>query len=214
MAGSTVVKSGISGQIACRLCLNRFFTSVFDCFDKPESIEASNSDQFNSEVLRAAFKGANKGVYEYSHKLAATGQMLATLFGVVVQDGMVTSGRVGAWSGYLVRAGRIFPFFENPADERSAHFGESLVGAQPKITVETASWPLEGGDQLIVFSRQLSPEHEIALGEECAQGNLGSCAELAEALFFVGEEPAVGFMAAFGPEAVYLKPQEKSYGAV
>ena len=210
IAGSTVVSPGIGGRIACRLCLDHFMAGVLDCFaigGVEEGLQSSSdgaAQRFSSRVLQVAFKGANRGVYEYSHKLGATGQMQASLFGLVVQDGMATTGRAGAWSGYLLRSERVFPFFEHPSRQQSLEIRESLVGMRPKIMVETASWPLEGEDSIAVFSRYLAPEHETMLGEEYVKDDLESCAELVERLFVERARPAVGFVVSFGPEAVYL----------
>ena len=210
MAGSTAMDVVGGGKKECHICLRRFLEQVLESFAEKRGAwgrvcEVQDPHAFGSNVLRHAFKVANEGVYESRRQTMVIGQRLVSLFGLIVLGGTAITARCGAWSGYLLRSKRVFPFFE----DRSRLFSgtstrESLIGAGERITVETASCPLEGGDVMLFFSRYLSQKHEIVLGEECVDWQAGSCAEVTRAVFMRGEVPTVTFSVSIGQEAFYL----------
>ena len=221
-AGSAAARANLGGQVAFKLALEHFLAGVESYYGGDSLKPNSSAGALNA--LEHAFKNANSKVYEFGHKLAAGGRMAASMVGLVLDSGYVAAGRVGLGSAYLVRKGKVFPFFA-PAPEGVVEFddygecltpplakGFSFLGSNSLIDVELASAPLEGNDVAFVFSRPLSAANETLLIEtaealfrypEQQPDNLA--AEVARQIF--RDMQAVSFVVALkvGPEAVYLK---------
>ncbi|MCB0334190.1 MAG: hypothetical protein KDD55_11860, partial [Bdellovibrionales bacterium] len=167
-AGARAVKQSIGSQVACKLSLEHFIEGILDYFGGGFSEEDFTEEEPSLRALEAAFKRANKSVYSFGHSLAAGGRMAAAFIGLVLEDDMIASGRVGNGSAYLYRAGELFPFFDSTGQEEGAH-QEGYLGTQSLVSVELASVATEPHDVLYVFSQELSEKEEndlISLSQE------------------------------------------------
>jgi hypothetical protein len=105
LAGSSAFSKSIGAQVACKLSLEHFIEGTLDFFKNPKEAEILPQQTLTQALLESAFRKANISVYEFGHKLSAGGRMAASLIGLVIKDNLVTAGRVGAWSAYLLRGG-------------------------------------------------------------------------------------------------------------
>jgi len=195
------VKASIGSQIACRLCLEHFVEGTLDYHEQPEQFGA---EQASMSALEAAFKRANSAVYEFGHKLAAGGRLAAALIALVIEEGVVSAGRVGAMSAYLHRNSQLHPFFEGCGD------GSSFVGSNSIVTIETASADIVGGDLILLFSRLLDSRQErlvIDLIGRCALRRGAFGLNIVPRLFDDAEELEFCMLASLGPEAIYLSQE-------
>ncbi len=206
VAGAKAVKQSIGSQVACRLALEHFSEAVFEYYD---TISPSEGDEEKEESLRAlesAFRTANRSVYSFGHSLAAGGRMAAAFIALVLKDSFVASGRVAGGSVYLFRDSELFPFFEPTLKE---HAQEEYLGAQSMVSVELASVPLSGDDQVFIFSELLTDEQERILArlasEEQRWEGVENPAERVSRLLFSSPD-AVDFTLwfRFGPKSIYL----------
>jgi hypothetical protein len=178
-AGATAIRSGLGSQVAYRLALDYFVRGVESHYSKfPQEELAARNDDAVVGVIEDAFRSANSSVYSFGHKLAAGGRMSASLLGLVVENGRLSTGRVGYGSVYLSRNNQLFPFFESGERDEPAQVGDapefpseasmrqrSFVGSNSIVDVELASVALEEGDVLCVFSRPLTGLNETLLFE-------------------------------------------------
>lgn len=185
-AGATAIRAGLGSQVAYRLALDYFMKGVESHYVKLPSQELpARSDEEVVGVIEDAFRSANSSVYSFGHKLAAGGRMSASLLGLVIENGRLSTGRVGYATVYLFRKKQLFPFFEQPERDESTKVGDaaefpdeatmrqrSFVGSNSIVDVELASVVLEAGDVLCVFSRPLTSLNETLLFEclETLQG--------------------------------------------
>ncbi len=228
-AGSCAARVSLGNQVACKLALQHFVDGVLEYLDSPDDTAGSDQTESCLRVLESAFKNANSSVYSFGHKLAAGGRMAASLLGLVIEDNSIAVGRVGAASAYLARRGELFPFFEPPDPEAAP---EALVGSQSMVSVELASVPIEEGDLIFAFSREISSSLERQLLEEVEniassldgmvfgsgglpksqgqfqneQGNWKNpCDRIIRQLYPSGNEPEFAMMIVIGPKTIYLQ---------
>ena len=213
-AYSGAVASRLGSQVAYKLALEHFVDGVLDFYEgrrtqvsaqavgaAPATALEESTNELSVEVLEAAFKRANRSVYDFGHKLAAGGRLAASLLGLVIEDDIVAAGRVANGAAYLVRSGEVLPFFE----KRVAAVEESdCVGANSMVEVELASIPLQEADCIVAVSEALSPAQERVLKGKLLEGEGDLAASLVAALG-EGSQPAFTLVARIGPKAVYLE---------
>ncbi|MCB0331309.1 MAG: protein phosphatase 2C domain-containing protein, partial [Bdellovibrionales bacterium] len=171
LAGSCAAHESIGSQVACRLALEHFSTSLLQYFDH-EGADLTG-DEFGLQALEAAFREANRNVYSFGHSLAAGGRMAAVFVALIylVDDkgnGSFCVGRVGNGSAYLFRDGELFPFFEQSSGDSDPNTG-NFLGANSLVSVDLANVPVEASDRVFLFSEPLDAmgEHELhALADE------------------------------------------------
>lgn len=201
-AGSAAVKASIGSQIACRLCLEHFVDGTLQYYERLGAEEPAEATQ---AVLESAFKRANTAVYEFGHKLAAGGRLASAMIALVIEEGGVSAGRVGAMSAYLHRGVSLYPFFIEPPAESGG-----FMGANSIVTIETASVDIEGGDTILLFSRVLDERQEQQLLDSLAQHAVRRGAferVVVPRLFPDAEELEFALFASIGPEAIYLSEE-------
>lgn len=203
---STAVRQGIGSQVACKIALEHFIEGVLSFYDRLNSafLQRRADTEMSVQVLETAFREANNSVYSFGHQLKAGGRLSASLLGVVIEERMVSAGRVGGGSVYLYRGGEVLPFFEESEDGA----GENLVGSQSAIAVQLASIEMEPNDTVIVFSRKLDKQEEERLNEviEDIEPTEGfACEYLCRKIFGSPDELAFASVARIGPETIYLK---------
>jgi hypothetical protein len=189
-----------------------------------EELPARNEDAVVG-VIEDAFRSANSSVYSFGHKLAAGGRMSASLMGLVIENGRLSTGRVGFASVYLSRNNQLFPFFESAEREESSHVGDApefpsessmrqraFVGSNSIVDVELASVALEAGDVFCVFSRPLTGLNETLLFEclealradgSLSKGNVDVAARLCNEVFTEPETISFAAVIAVGPDVIY-----------
>lgn len=214
LAGSCAAKDSIASQVACRLCLEHFVRGLTDFFEKlrqqngARSHDAQRLSELSQEALEAAFRNANSSVYNFGHKLAAGGRMAATLIGLVIEGGVISTGRAGGGSAYLYRHGELFPFFESKHLTRLAEQSlDSYVGANSLVSVELASVPTQAADVIFLFSLTLDPLRERTLSVLASELDLSMpnvSRYLAQQLFEDAEDVAFALTADLGPDTIYL----------
>jgi hypothetical protein len=225
-AGATAIRAGLGSQVAYRLALDYFLKGVESHYSKVDPMELSaRNDDAVVGVIEDAFRSANSSVYSFGHKLAAGGRMSASLLGLVIENGRLSTGRVGYGTVYLSRKNQLFPFFESGEREEGTRVGDapefpqesamrqrSFVGSNSIVDVELASVALEPGDVLCVFSRALTSLNETLLFE-CLETLRGEgfpeeveC-EVAERLcndvFTEPETLSFAAVVSVGPDAIY-----------
>jgi hypothetical protein len=228
-AGATAIRSGLGSQVAYRLALDYFMKGVESHYVKlPAQELSSRSDESVVSVIEDAFRSANSSVYSFGHKLAAGGRMSASLLGLVIESGRLSTGRVGYGSVYLFRKKQLFPFFEHPERDESTKVGDAaefpdeatmrqraFVGSNSIVDVELASVVLEPGDVLCVFSRPLTSLNETLLfecletlhGEGFPDDFEGGVSEVAERIcndvFTEPESLSFAAIISVGPDVIY-----------
>ena len=200
IAGATAARESISSQVACKLAVERFVEGVFSFFD----LEYIDSSDKSEQILESAFRHANDQVYHFGHKLAAGGRTAASLVGVVIQDDVISAGRVGGGAVYLFRDGEVMPFF---AEQAGHTVLDSYLGAQPLVSVDIASIPAHESDQVYVLSEELNDDSQTLLARissESSPKGFDPCEDIVHSIYREHEE--VGFIAhaQIGPEAIYL----------
>ena len=205
VAGAAAVRDSIGSQVASKLSLQHFTEGVQQFYGKLAT-EPREETQISLGVLEEAFRNANSLVYNFGHKLAAGGRMAASLISVVLEAGVMASGRVGPGSSYLCRRGEIFPFFEPKAAADDLP-GDSYLGAHSLVSVELASVSLEGGDKVLMFSEQLDIYQEREIGsivsELEADGSLSAQAVVSR-LFPDGGSMSFAMLLSVGPQTIFL----------
>ena len=207
---SAAARDSIGGQVASKLALEHFVEGISDFFH-PSSPEGRARDPEivtaeNLQSIEAAFKRANSSVYSFGHKLAAGGRMAAELLGVVLQENVVSVGRVGAAGAYLCRMSELYPFFETPQEE-SSESGSPFIGMASLVSVQLSSVRLEEGDVLLFFSNALRDAEMnpvFAIMDEISGGRAVSCDEWLEGVsapVFSGE---FGAVIQVGPDVIFL----------
>lgn len=142
-AGVVPGRQELGGKLASTLAVEAFFSDV-----QERTIQELSTPQ---RCIESAFRRANTAVYEFGHKLAASGRMAASLIGLGVVDGEASAGRVGLCEAYLYRGYELFPFFESPPKEH-----EWYVGSSSLISVQLSSIQLQEFDTLILLGKPLS----------------------------------------------------------
>lgn len=225
IAGASAARGSIGSQVACKLSLEHFLEGVLNFFDEhPVQFSSGNKyvkapstqSEASLKILEAAFKNANNSVYSFGHRLAAGGRLGTSLIGMVVHEQMISIGRVGAGSAYLLREGELFPFFEAVASAPAAESYEKLVGAKSLVSVELASVPVAANDLILVCSMALTVADERQLSTAVSDFvvdpenlNSESLENLAKFLFEeTGDFPFL-IAAHLGPETVYLNQRVK-----
>ena len=206
-AGSSAGRESLGGQVACKLALEHFVDGVLEFFDPAG--QSGNGGDITLEVLESAFRRANSSVYQFGHQLAAGGRLAASLIGVVIQNSVVATGRVGSGSAYLYRAGELFPFFE-----QRSQGSEVFIGANSVVSVELASVPIEETDTIFVFSETLSVELESDLLDFLDGADLRSsrlCSEVIGYLFPEIASVSFGMVLGVGPDTIYLSEALPQY---
>lgn len=216
VACSGAVAHRLGSQVAYKLALEHFVDGVLDFYEGRGAEVAAHAvgapavaasvtepSEVSVEVLEAAFKRANRSVYEFGHKLAAGGRLAASLLGVVIEEEIVAAGRVARGAAYLVRSGEVFPFFDRGVGSVQE---KDCVGANAMVEVELASIPLQESDCVIALSEVLSVEHEKQLPLLVSRAEAGQdlAAHLVSGLA-LPTEPAFTLVARIGPRAVYLE---------
>jgi hypothetical protein len=209
-AGSTALRDNIGSQVACKLAIEHFVSSVLGNFDpaagQPQVNEIQDGDSV--KVLEEAFKLANSSVYSFGHKLAAAGRMGATLIGLVIAGRSVAVARAGEGAAFLLRQGQVFPFFEEKKRAETAEQAqEQLVGAHSLVSVELASVPIDAGDVVLLLSRVPSEAQQRRLsvvlkGMSVSDGNPSET--LVRRVFDDDTLPHFTLLVRIGPEAIYL----------
>lgn len=160
LAGSSAVRDSVGSQVACKLGIEHFVEGVLDFFKDRDSAHSDDSQpnrELSVKVLEAAYRRANRSVYEFGHKLSAGGRMSASLLGVVIEDDVVVAGRVGLGGAYLFRNKELYPFFDQSALQKRP---KSELGVNSLVAVELASIRAAESDIIVLFSCELSPLEE------------------------------------------------------
>lgn len=178
-------------------------------------------------LLEQAFKVSNREIYDLGHRLGAGGRLGAALLGLVVMDDFVATGRVGGSALYLFRQGELFPFFA-PKDSKildgtkissstntpELSAPELLVGQNSVISVELSSIPIEEGDTIMIFPRELSNAQQESLISDLSDPSSDKRSEeerLAERFFrdlYIAQEIELVATLKIGPQAIYLSKAE------
>lgn len=199
-AGASAGRESLGGQVAYKLALEHFVDGVLEYFDT--SISNGVSSDITLEVLESAFRRANTSVYQFGHQLAAGGRLAASLIGIVIENNVVATGRVGNGSAYLYRGSELFPFFEQRIAGTEVYIGSNSV-----VSVELASVPIEESDTIFVFSESLTPELEGDLLDFLDGADLRSSRLCDEAVGYLFPEIAgisFGMVLGVGPDTIYL----------
>jgi hypothetical protein len=202
MAGTSVIDDGIKGQVACRLALEHFVEGVLDYYGQGRKVgEAADN---SVAILEAGFKRANRSVFDFSQKMLASGKLTSSLIGVVVEDDFVSVGRVGFGGIYVYRGGEVAPFLDASGER------PMMLGADSSVQVQLATLGLEGGDEVIVVSRELSAV-EVQSVSGCVRGaeederlDIGTIV----GLFNDSRNLDFACRASIGPRAIYLQRPE------
>jgi hypothetical protein len=201
-ACSCAARASIGSQVACRLALEHFTTSLLDYY----KTDAADSND-NSEALESAFREANRSVYTFGHSLAAGGRMAAAFLALVVKNGVFAAGRVGGGSAYLFREGELYSFFENTT-VHAARAEDAFLGSRSLVAVDLANVPSEAGDKIFLFSEELDLDLENELKKLAADKVVTSSANPAEAVcrYLFATPAAIGFTGTvfLGPDALFL----------
>ena len=221
-AGSMVVgwagagRSGLGGQVACKLALEQFTEGVLEYFDERDEVRALAvgddipSDGGSIAVLETSFGRANRTVYEFGHKLAAGGRMSAWMLGFVVEGSTVSAAKVGPGNVFLHRAGAIFPFFvENESDElAAARAPTNCIGTNSLVSVELASVDIEANDKLVLVGAELEPSQQENLRQllcETPSTDENAAQFLSRRLFDPADMQRPTLVSCVvGPETIYL----------
>ncbi len=235
MAGAGAVRNSIGSHVASKLALQHFAESVLQDIEATSSEPGSGSSPA-LQLIEGAFKAANHSVYQFGHKLAAGGRLAASLIGVVIEEGVIAAGRVGAGNAYLCRDLEVFPFFESlMATQESEEQGSSgrsesseasdtssidgFVGTQSLVSVELASVELRPRDVVFLTAQELDTFGERELygimedfgfvtGDDVTPRARSAfgCEQVVQALYQNPEQIPFAMVAVVGPEAVYLSP--------
>ncbi len=217
---SSVLRGGLGSQVACKLSLEHYLESVLNFFGENQRVDQtsvegeqlilrlSDRDELSLRALETAFKNANKGVYDFGHKLAAGGKLAASLLGVVIINSTVATARVGNGSVYLYRGEELFPFFvEKDGGSALPLLAEAAIGSNSLVNVELASVDVEPGDSLIVISERISKAEELAISQDLSNKvfSFANPAQfIAKKLFPAVDNLAMVMCIKFGAEAIYL----------
>ena len=162
----------------------------------------------NLQAIEAAFKNANSSVYGFGHKLAAGGRMAASLIGVMLQEGVVSVGRVGTASAYLARGAQLYPFFDGgQGDASDPAAAGSFVGVASLVAVQLSSVVLEEGDRILLFSDAVSDAQlgrVFKLVDDIAQGVSIDPEEVLSRLFPARMDPDFAAVMQVGPDLIFL----------
>lgn len=199
MAGTSVIDDGIKGQVGCRLALEHFVEGVLDYYAQGKRRREAADDSV--AILEAGFKRANRSVFDFSQKMLASGKLTSSLIGVVIEDDFVSVGRVGFGGVYVYRGGEVAPFLDS-AGERPM-----MLGADATVQVQLATLGLEGCDEVIVVSRELSGiEAQSVAG--CIKGaEEDERLDLSTIVGLFNDSRNLDFAcrASIGPRAIYLE---------
>ncbi len=199
---SVAIRDSLGSQVACKMALENFTTTVLDFYEKRVKQDGSEDPaDVTLDILQRGFERANTSVYDFGHKLAAGGKLTASLLGLVIEREFVAAGLVGPGSAYLYRAGELSAFFEKKSNPGS------YVGSQVEIAVELASIEVLEGDQIILFSRELTNAQEHQARETLRMMGKGGdpCARLVKELFEDQAQLGFAMIAKVGPQAIYLE---------
>jgi hypothetical protein len=202
VAGASAVREGIGSQVAVKLALESFIEGAIQGFG---TATLSNPQ----DALEVAFRSSNSSVFDFGTKLAAGGRMAASMVAMIIARGAVAIGRVGSGSAYLVRAGEVYPFFEEGGDaiKNNDPAVGNFIGTQALVTVELASVELRGGDNIVLLSDVLEEGSQDSLA---ALGRIQMhpdkmCEEIVSESNNLKKSPLqYGVSVVVGPEAIYL----------
>ncbi len=214
--GSTAARESIGGQVAARLALEHFVEGMLDFFHPaPLRIEERDTETVSAENLQAievAFKRANNSVFTFGHKLAAGGRMAASLIGVILQENVISIGKVGGACAYLARGGELYPFFDAGVPEEGATEGGGgvYVGSASLVSVQLSSVRLEEGDALFFFSDSLAdaPVNRLFGALDGREQNPSmECSSVLMQLFPHPNEYGFAAMAEAGADVIFLQEE-------
>lgn len=195
-AGVVPGRQELGGQLASKLAVEAFFLELQE--------QASQQDLYPPQkCIESAFRRANTAVYEFGHKLAASGRMATSLIGLGVVNGEAAAGRVGHSEAYLYRGYELFPFFEHPPKEH-----EWYVGSSSLISVQLSSIQLQEFDTLLLFGKPLLRELISPLLdflEEKDPSSPGFSQMLLREVFSDELEQDFVATASFGSKAIFLR---------
>ena len=185
------VSGNITSQIAVQLShdaiAERALEFACELSRAPESL-AGGDDPLSLRFVREALKAANTGVYEYSHRMAAGGQVSATGF-VASFDGVKFGlGQVGSYETYVWRSGQLEPFYdysEEVLDSSREGILRRFIGANAQILVDLAAVNVRQGD-IVVLTSMCREERFPAVVERV----LSTTDSLADAAVAVASEVA------------------------
>lgn len=213
-------KSGLGSQVAAKLALENFERSTLESFAAPPSdsplkpvpasqltLNLGTPTGYSVQVLEEAFRQANRGVYEFGHKLSAGGRLAASLLGFVVRDDSIAAGRVGSAGLLLIREGEVHSFFHGESESGPASVGrENLIGSNSLVNVELSSIPIQERDIVVLLPRALSGAEEgDLLNLLLAERNNPNVAQLiGKKLFPLDRSASLLLVAEIGPRAIYL----------
>ncbi|MCB0323524.1 MAG: hypothetical protein KDD69_08120 [Bdellovibrionales bacterium] len=166
------VKGSITSQIAVQMSIRAIVEAATAHVETLPQVRRAEG-ALATDIIRSAFKEANRQVYEYAHKMRAGGRIAATGF-VSVYDGRRFSvARVGGFESYIWRQGAFSPLYEPQQATAQTTPGilQRFIGANSQILVDLASVVVQEGDVLVVTS--LPPSEALT---RTASEILGSCA--------------------------------------
>jgi len=169
------VRGNISSQIAVKLTLDRVVERAISFLNNREAEPGARS--LASQLLQASLKAANHDVHQYGQRLLTSGKIAAMgVFGCY--DGEVFSvARVGDYSCFLFRNGKIEEFFqEDSSDRPKKRVFDQFLGAEAKVLVDISSLAVRDGDVAVLTTA--SPSKRL-LEESCSI--LGAVSTLDEA---------------------------------
>lgn len=164
-------RAGIGSQIALRMSLE---TAVRGPLDQATSAAGNTEGGAQAiELVRTAFREANRTVYEYAHRMAQGGNVSATGLVGAYDGSKFGVGVVGDHLSLIIRQGRALSFLDQARNDSSERVGalERFIGANAKILVELAATDLKLGD-LVILSNLPFRAWLLELSQEVAKLDL------------------------------------------
>lgn len=216
ISGAVAGREALGGQVACRLAIEHFVDAVLDYYEQnPAQVGGTPPEggELSVRILEKAFQRANSSVYEFGHRLSAGGRLGASLLGLAVEQRTVAAGRVGQGAAYLARNHEFCPFFER----RVGSAPRNLVGENSLVTVELSSIPIEEGDVIFVFGRELDQDEQDGVSacvRQLRTGGSDAFSHIVETLFEDADALPFALCAMMGPEVIYLGSDQRVAGGI
>lgn len=136
---------GITSKIAVRLAAEAVTERL-----AVADVEISSGPVACSALVQAALRQANDRVYEYGHRMAASGQVAALGYLAACDGDTVSIGRIGPFESWIWRQGRLTRFHEKIPKERDMPVLQRAIGLHSRILVDLSSVNVREGDMILM----------------------------------------------------------------
>jgi hypothetical protein len=173
-------KTGVTSQIAAKMCLDAVVEAVLGSFEPQElfSRKAKPRRFKGGELVKAGFREANRVVYDYGAKMLSGAKISATGVSAAFDGTHFAIGRTGDYDCFLWRDERLLRFYEIRQDHSAQHLLERLLGSNKKVRVDLASVGVNEGDIIVLCTFQANAAWEANIAEFLLDGS--SAADTAE----------------------------------